>query len=61
MAEYAGLVDWRRQQVPALIGLSGALLVGFNNTAAGFVLITAALLYAGYNSDAAMRDKTDSY
>jgi hypothetical protein len=55
------LIDWRRQQVPGLIGLSGALLVGFNQTILGFLLIVVALLYSAYGSDAAMKNKSDIY
>lgn len=55
------LIDWKKQRIPGLIGLAGALLVAFNNTVLGFLLIVAALLYGAYNSDAAMRDKPGVY
>ncbi|MFH1257673.1 MAG: hypothetical protein ABIG96_02565 [Candidatus Micrarchaeota archaeon] len=57
MPPYEGVVDWRRQQVPGLMGLAGALMVAFNYMVPGFLLIVAALLYAGYKGDASMKDK----
>jgi hypothetical protein len=57
LADEVKVFDWKKQQVPILMSLSGALLVAFDYTTIGFLLVVLALVYAGVRGDASMKDK----
>ncbi|MFH1751174.1 MAG: hypothetical protein ABH863_05840 [Candidatus Micrarchaeota archaeon] len=57
MPPYAGFVDWKKQRIPIALGFIGIILVAANNLVPGFLALVIALLYGGYNSDAAMEHK----
>ncbi len=61
MSEEDVVSDWQKQRGPVMLGLAGAVLVGLEMTAPGFILIVGALLYAAYTSDAAMKKKQEFY
>ena len=57
MATHEAIIDWNKQRIPILLGLSGIVLVALNSLIFGFLMIVSALLYGAYNSDSSIEHK----